>query len=52
MRIDADPDLRNLMIFPKVKFDLLNTHLESTAEHATERKVQLRKCLDLIERLV
>jgi hypothetical protein len=40
------------MILPKVKFDLLNTHLESTAEHAPERKVQLRKCLDLIERLV
>jgi len=30
----------------QAKFDLLNTHLESTKEHAEERKVQLKHCLD------
>jgi hypothetical protein len=50
MRINPDVSLSYTTVLPQVKFDLLNTHLESTAEHAPERKVQLRKCLDLIER--
>ena len=33
-------------------FDLLNTHLESTKDHAEERKVQLKYCLDKLARLV
>jgi len=33
-----------------VKMDLLNTHLESTAEHAEERKKQLQQCLGFVER--
>ena len=28
--------------------DLLNTHLESTADHAEERMRQLEKCLDIM----
>ena len=28
--------------------DLLNTHLESTAEHADERMRQLEKCFDIM----
>lgn len=32
----------------QVRFDLLNTHLESTAEYAEERKAQLRKSLEII----
>jgi len=35
----------------KVKFDLLNTHLESTAEHAEERKAQLKTCLEKVRSL-
>merc|ERR1712142_855067 len=30
--------------------DLLNTHLESTAEHAEERKKQLEQCLGIVTR--
>lgn len=33
----------------KVKFDLLNTHLESSKEHAEERKAQLKICLEKIK---
>jgi len=33
-----------------VRLDLMNTHLESTKEHATERKKQLEMCLGLVER--
>jgi len=33
-----------------VVMDLLNTHLESTAEHAEERMRQLEKCLDIMTR--
>ena len=30
--------------------DLLNTHLESTADHAEERMRQLEKCLDIMSK--
>ena len=30
--------------------DLLNTHLESTADHAEERMRQLEKCFDIMNR--
>lgn len=33
-----------------VDMDLLNTHLESTKEHAEERQRQLRQCLDIVQR--
>ena len=33
-----------------VQMDLLNTHLESTAEHAEERKKQLEQCLGVMTR--
>jgi len=33
-----------------VVMDLLNTHLESTAEHAEERKKQLEQCLGIVTR--
>lgn len=32
-----------------VQLDLFNTHLESTAEHAEERKNQLKKCLEQVK---
>jgi len=35
----------------KVKFELLNTHLESTRDHAEERKVQLKTCLATVKRI-
>jgi len=33
-----------------VKMDLLNTHLESTKDHAEERMKQLEKCLGVVDR--
>lgn len=33
-----------------VKLDLLNTHMESTADHAEERKKQLEQCLGVVSR--
>ena len=33
-----------------VVLDLLNTHLESTAEHAEERTRQLEKCFDIMSK--
>jgi len=33
-----------------VKMDLLNTHLESTKDHAEERQKQLRQCLDIVQK--
>jgi len=33
-----------------VQFDLLNTHLESTKDHAEERKKQLEQCLGFVSR--
>ncbi|XP_023321755.1 tyrosyl-DNA phosphodiesterase 2-like [Eurytemora carolleeae] len=35
--------------FGQVKLDLLNTHLESTKDHAEERKIQLKKSLEIMK---
>ena len=35
-----------------VSLEMMNTHLESTKEHAAERQEQIRQCLGMVDRCV